>query len=665
MTSKPTIHTPLPLGPHVLKNRLVALPVFTGYAYPDGSVSPLLRSHYAALAASGVAMVVVANAAVAPDGVTSRYNLRIDADRYIPGLAGLARSIQEQGALACIQLNHAGRFAKTPQPLLVSAADASHLTYNLSALKDFINSFPFERRFRLTGFFLKQFATWHRAMTGKEIDTLIAQFCEAAGRAHQAGFDMIELHGANGYLVCEFLSPATNKLKSGFGGSLENRMAFPLTVVRAISQTLPPEVPLGFRLLLNEWVPGGIELEESIALARVLEKAGIAYLSAAAGTFNSIFRSSVAKKMARCGYLRQEMAALTRAVTIPTIISGRVLTPALADELLKHRTSDLIGLGRPLRVDPHWVTKAQTPAARIRTCTNCNTCLKRVILEQGFNCPRWPKPLQLRTDLDHKLLTRNYRGLWVIGDADDLAAFQNGLPELLPAGLWDATRHPPTVLFPSAKAGAGIPLVDRSAFADWIRQLGKALGHPAAAVSTLDQTDVAGWNQVVWAEAERGHFGLILIGRNPHQPWRERLLYALRHKVVGLVSPNDCMHDVAVLLDFSASSLLILAFLQHAYGQRPDYRLHFIHVCGEDGSPARRRWMELKEAVDLHRDSPIKLIHSRGDTTAAILDEITTHPYGTIVMGKRGLSGIKRMLLGSVSRAVLRRIDRQSLFLVD
>jgi 2,4-dienoyl-CoA reductase-like NADH-dependent reductase (Old Yellow Enzyme family)/nucleotide-binding universal stress UspA family protein len=665
MTSEPTIHTPLSLGPHKLKNRLVALPVFTGYAYPDGSVSPLLRSHYAMLAASGVAMVVVANVAVAPDGVTSRYNLRIDADRYIPGLASLARSIRERGALACIQLNHAGRFAKTPQPRLVSPADASHLTYNLSALKDFINSFPFERRFRLTGFFLKQFASWHRAMTGNEIDTLIDQFCKAAGRAHQAGFDMIELHGANGYLLCEFFSPATNKLKSGFGGNLENRMAFPLTVVRAISQALPSAVPLGFRLLLNEWVPGGIEPQESIALARRLEEAGIAYLSAAAGTFNSIFRSSVAKKMARSGYLRQEMAALTRAVTIPTIISGRVLTPSMADELLQRRTSDLIGLGRPLRADPHWVAKSRTPAAKIRTCINCNTCLKRVILEQGFNCPRWSKHLQLRTDLDHMLLTRNFRGLWVIGDVDDLAAFKTGLPEMLPAGMWDATGHPPTVLFLRKKADAGIPLADRFAFAGWIRQMGKASGYPAVSLSTLDQTDAAGWNQAVWAEAEQGDFGLILIGPNPLQPWRERLLYTLRHKVVGVVSPNNRMRDVAVLLDFSASSLLILAFLQHAYGQRPDYRLHFIHACGEDDNPARRRWMELKKAVRLQRDRPIKLIHSRGDATAAILDEITTNPYGTIVMGKRGLSGIKRMLLGSVSRSVLRRIDRQSLFLVD
>ena len=263
----PTIHTPMQMGSRRLKNRLVALPVFTGYANPDGSVSSLLLKNYTALATSGVSMVVVANVAVSPDGVTSRYNLRVDDDRYIPGLKDLAAAIRRQGALACIQLNHAGRFAKTDQPLLASSADASNLSYHVASLKSFMHSFPFEKRFGLTRFFLKQISRWRRAMTREEVDAVIVKFYQAAKRAHQAGFDMIEIHGANGYLLCEFLSPATNKRPSGLGGTFENRVVLPLTVVREIRRHVPTLIPLGFRLLLNEWVPEGIQLKDAIVFA--------------------------------------------------------------------------------------------------------------------------------------------------------------------------------------------------------------------------------------------------------------------------------------------------------------------------------------------------------------------------------------------------------------
>ena len=133
-------------------------------------------------------MVIVANAAVAPDGVVSNYNLRVDRDEFIPGLAKLARAIKQSGALACLQLNHAGRFAKTNQPLLPSPLDSSNLSFNLASLKDFMNFFPLEKRFGLTRYFLNQVNTWRQGMTAQDQERIIASFGESAFRAYQAGF---------------------------------------------------------------------------------------------------------------------------------------------------------------------------------------------------------------------------------------------------------------------------------------------------------------------------------------------------------------------------------------------------------------------------------------------------------------------------------------------
>jgi 2,4-dienoyl-CoA reductase-like NADH-dependent reductase (Old Yellow Enzyme family)/nucleotide-binding universal stress UspA family protein len=661
----PTIHTPMQMGPHRLNNRLVALPVFTGYANPDGSVSSLLLKHYTTLATSGVSMVVVANVAVSPEGVTSRYNLRVDDDRYIPGLKDLAMAIKRQGTLACIQLNHAGRFAKTDRPLLASPAEASNLAYHVASLKSFMHSFPFEKRFGLTRFFLKQISGWRRSMTGEEVDAVVVQFYQAAKRAHQAGFDMIEIHGANGYLLCEFLSPATNKRPSGLGGTLENRAVLPLTVVRKIRHHVPTRVPLGFRLLLNEWVPDGIQLEDAIAFARLLEQAGISYLSAASANFNSIFSPSVMKKMRRLAYLREDMIQLTSHVKIPTIISGRVTTPSLANELLQQRVARIIGLGRPLRVDADWVKKAKYPTSSIRPCINCNWCLKSVILEQGFVCQRWPKTVQLKTQLDRMLLTRNCNGLWVIADGEDLVLFKKIVPDLLPLGQGFKWDHAITVLFLESLSHEDSSTNAMADFITWMKQRTDNVESFTETLTSDGKRVHSSWDKEIRAEIKKQNHGLVLIGRKRTQPWRDRLLYTLQHKVIGLISPNSRLKNVAVFLDFSEASLLVLAFVRQAFINRLDMKLSFVHALDGRKARAEQRWSRFKRVAGLNPEEPLTLISSGENTAAAVIEEMETGRYGTIIMGKRGLTRIKRLLLGSISRSVLRKIDTQTLFLVD
>jgi len=661
----PSILSPFRIGSHLLKNRLVALPVFTGFAHPEGQVSSLLIEHYTRLSNSGVAMVVVANTAVAPDGVVSKYNLRVDRDEFIPGLAKLAKAIKQSGTLACLQLNHAGRFAKTNQPLLPSPLESSNLYFNLASLKDFMNFFPLEKRFGLTRYILNQVNTWRRGMKAEDRERIIVSFGESAFRAYQAGFDMIELHGANGYLLCQFLSSFTNKIQSDFGGDFQGRTTFPLSVIREIKQRIPKNFSIGFRLITREWVPGGIELSEALAFAKLLEKEGVAYLSASVGSYLSLFSTMVKKRMARPAYLRQDMADLTREVRIPTIISGRVIKPSLADKLVRDGVADLIGLGRPLRADFQWVKKAADQSQKIKTCINCNWCLKRVILEQGFNCRRWPKLLQERTTLEHKLLTRNYKGLWVVADIDDLKLYRTSLPLFLQDRKNISTTISPTILFLQADIESESFNKVRDDFVKWYNDTLNRHGFSEATLNQVVRVARKTYDKEVHTEIERGNHGVILIGSNRSQAWRERLLYKERAKVIGLIGSSNQQNEVLVPVDLSATTLLVLLFLRRTYIGKTGFNINFIHVLTDQIGSVEQRWKQFKKIVGFDESYHLQSIPTKDSVVSALLEIIKTEKYGTIIMGKRGLSGIKRWLIGSVSAGVLHGLTDQSIFLID
>jgi len=660
-TVYPFLFSSLRVGLHQMKNRLVALPVHTGFAHPDGRVSSWMTEFYARLADSGVGMVIVANTAVAPDGVVSRFNLRADRDEFIPGLAGLAKTIKRKGAIACLQLNHAGRFAKTERPLLPSPMNSSNLSFNVESLKGFMELFPFEKRFNLTRYFIRQVKAWRSAMNAGDRNRVIGDFSEAALRAYQAGFDMVELHGANGYLLCQYLSPFTNKIATGFGGDFLGRTAFPLAVIKAVKKRLPKNFPLGFRLLLREWVPDGIDLPEALAFAKLLEKEGVAYLSASAGTFNSIFSPAAIKRMNKIAYLRDDVAELKKSVKIPIIISGRITTPSLADKLVRDGTADLIGLGRPLRTDPMWVAKAKDPDRKIIPCANCNWCLKRVILEQGFNCSRWPRLFRERTELEHKLLTRNYKTLWLISDIKDMQTFKNCLP-LLAQGKKKSSY--PTILFVREETKDLLLESAQKDFIQWTKNTFEPPGFTDAPLTVVKKSK-ANWESAIHHEIIHGNHGQIFISADKSQLWRKRMLYKERGKVLALLGSNNRQHKVIVSVDLSTATLLVMIFLQKTYMKRKGFSLSFVHVLTDQAGLVEQRWKQLKKIAGFNKNIPLQLILPKTDVVSALTETIQTGKYGTVIMGKRGLAGIKRWLLGSVSSGVLRHLTDQSLFLID
>ncbi|MGD9611115.1 MAG: NADH:flavin oxidoreductase [Desulfovibrionaceae bacterium] len=356
------LFTPLTIQGVTLKNRLTMAPLYLGYAGQGGTVSDMLLDHYRLMAESGVAMVVVENATVDyPLGSGSHRTLRVDSDDHLDGLRQLAGVIRQAGTLACLQINHAGRFAHAAtEPVAPSA--------------------------------VKTFSRMPRALTLEEIPTIIDQYAAAAARVKAAGFDMVELHGGTGYLLAQFLSPRTNQRKDAYGGSLENRQRFALEVVAAVKARVG-DFPVGYRFLADEWLPDGLNLVESCRFATHLSRAGIAYISVMGGTYESFSLPEIVEKSKSPGYMLDLAAAVRAAVDVPVIAAGRLATGSVAEAAIAAGQTDLIGLARVLWSDPEWPRKVRDGReADILHCTpNCGeACMQMVMKGRPAFCVRWP-----------------------------------------------------------------------------------------------------------------------------------------------------------------------------------------------------------------------------------------------------------------------------------
>jgi NADPH2 dehydrogenase len=358
----PHLFSKITVGGKELKNRLIMAPLYLGYAGQGGTVSELILDHYRLMAKSGVAMVVVENATVDhPTGSGSNRTLRVDTDDNLTGLSKLAAAMKGQGTIACLQLNHAGRFAGMADPALAPSA-------------------------------VQTFGRVPRALTREEMRAIAKKFAEAAVRVKKAGFDMVELHGGTGYLLSSFISPRTNKREDEYGGSLENRQRFPLEVVKEVKAAVG-NFPVGYRFMADEWLPDGLKLAESVQYARVLAGAGVAYISVMGGTYESFSLPDVAQASRKEGYMVDLAAAVKRTVKVPVIAAGRIATGTFAESVIVEGKADLIGLARVLWADPEWPSKVKE--GRENEIVHCepdcdDTCTKLVTKGKTAFCVRWP-----------------------------------------------------------------------------------------------------------------------------------------------------------------------------------------------------------------------------------------------------------------------------------
>jgi NADPH-dependent 2,4-dienoyl-CoA reductase/sulfur reductase-like enzyme len=219
------------------------------------------------------------------------------------------------------------------------------------------------------------FGVTPRKVSSGEIEDLVKKFVAAALRAQTAGYDGIELHGAHGYLIGEFMSPLSNRRKDRYGGSLEKRMAFPVEIVHGIRRAVGPRYPILFRFSADEFEEGGMTQQDSKKAGRILEEAGVDVLHVSAGTYDSM--ATVIEPMSFAeGWKIYLAETIKSAVNIPVIGVGVIRSPEFAERALKEGRVDFLALGRALLADPHWPRKAREGRVKeIIPCISCNECI--------------------------------------------------------------------------------------------------------------------------------------------------------------------------------------------------------------------------------------------------------------------------------------------------
>jgi 2,4-dienoyl-CoA reductase-like NADH-dependent reductase (Old Yellow Enzyme family) len=332
MTTK--LFSPLTLRSVEFRNRIFVSPMCQ-YSAKDGLPNDWHFVHLGSRAVGGAGLVIAEATAVTPEGRISPGDLGIWNDEQVKAFQRIASFISAQGAVPGIQIAHAGRKASTTlQWLGAKPLPESEGAWQIAAPSPipFADGYP----------------TPHE-LSPQEMSGLAAKYAEAAGRAAAAGFRMIEIHLAHGYLLHEFLSPLSNHRKDEFGGSLEGRARFPLQVARAVREAWPTDFPLFIRVSATDWVDGGWDLPQSIALARWLGDIGVDLIDCSSG--GAVPAANIPLGP---GYQVPFAAAIRREASIPTAAVGLITEPQQAEEILRRGDADAIVLARAMLRDPYW-----------------------------------------------------------------------------------------------------------------------------------------------------------------------------------------------------------------------------------------------------------------------------------------------------------------------
>lgn len=330
------LFTPITLAGLTLPNRVVVAPMCQ-YSAVDGRAQPWHTQHYGALAASGPGMIVLEATGVTAEGRISTRCLSLSDDATEAALTELVANLKSFGnSRIAIQLGHAGRKGATT-PSWEGGNPAIHAWTNVAP-----SAIAFDEDEPVP-----------QALDEAGMERLREAFAIAAQRALRAGFDAIEVHSAHGYLLHQFLSPLANQRTDAYGGSLENRMRFPLEVIAATRAVWPKDKPLGIRISATDWLDGGFTLDEAVIYAKAFAAAGIDYVCVSSG-------GVVAKAPIPVGpaYQVHLAEAIRKATGLPVRAVGLIATPQLAETILAEDKADMIAIGRGFLDNPRWVWHA-------------------------------------------------------------------------------------------------------------------------------------------------------------------------------------------------------------------------------------------------------------------------------------------------------------------
>jgi 2,4-dienoyl-CoA reductase-like NADH-dependent reductase (Old Yellow Enzyme family) len=329
----PTLFSPLQVKTLNLKNRIILPPMATEKSQPDGLVKAGSLAYYREMATRGMALLIVEHNYISAHGMASPGQMSIAGDQTLSGHQQLSRAIRENGTLAALQINHAG--SNRQETVSGDCLGASPVPHPASHLTP-------------------------RELSEKQISQIIIAFGLAAARGKAAGYDLVEIHSAHGYLLNQFLSPLTNHRRDRYGGILANRRRLLMEVTEEVRARVGTDYPLLVRLGVSDTPPGmdlhagGLTLAEGIETAMAVAAAGIDILDVSGGLCGSRPAGLTGE-----AYFLPWVRALRSAVSIPLLITGGIAKAETAAAIIASADADLVGVGRALAADQRWISKAK------------------------------------------------------------------------------------------------------------------------------------------------------------------------------------------------------------------------------------------------------------------------------------------------------------------